>query len=236
MNNFGLGILIQAKDQASAVFQKVERNFDSLSKKSDELASRMQTSSKTFYAGKGLLCLERRVKSLLHRSLPSISGFYTTPLSTLNTCSVFGGKLRSMGKASCRSRAGDRPPEKRRAAGPELSFGRARGRAQRHPLRLRKKTYASSCRTCPGDRRLPPAPDDWRLRKTEFHSRVGRKHDRPTALRGKTCQDKRPPRGTLPKNRASRHSPTLSPLPELRKNVLFRTDYVSGIVADHRDL
>ncbi len=55
MNNFGLGILIQAKDQASAVFQKVERNFDSLSKKSDELASRMQASSKTFYAGMGMM-------------------------------------------------------------------------------------------------------------------------------------------------------------------------------------
>ncbi len=55
MNNFGLGILIQAKDQASAVFQKVEKNFDSLSKKSDELASRMQASSKTFYAGIGMM-------------------------------------------------------------------------------------------------------------------------------------------------------------------------------------
>lgn len=55
MNNYGLGILIQAKDQASAVFQKVERNFDSLSKKSDELASRMQASSKTFYAGIGMM-------------------------------------------------------------------------------------------------------------------------------------------------------------------------------------
>jgi len=55
MNNFGLGILIQAKDQASAVFQKVERNFDSLSKKSDEMASRMQASSKAFYAGIGMM-------------------------------------------------------------------------------------------------------------------------------------------------------------------------------------
>ena len=55
MNNYGLGILIQAKDQASAVFQKVERNFDSLSKKSDEMASRMQASSKMFYAGIGMM-------------------------------------------------------------------------------------------------------------------------------------------------------------------------------------
>ena len=55
MNNFGLGILIQAKDQASAVFQKVENRFDSLSRKSDQLASRMQTSSKAFYAGVGLM-------------------------------------------------------------------------------------------------------------------------------------------------------------------------------------
>jgi len=55
MNNYGLGILIQAKDQASAVFQKVEKNFDSLSKKSDEMASRMQASSKTFYAGVGMM-------------------------------------------------------------------------------------------------------------------------------------------------------------------------------------
>ncbi|HOY63922.1 MAG: Phage-related minor tail protein [bacterium ADurb.Bin236] len=55
MNNYGLGILIQAKDQASAVFQKVERNFDSLSKKSDLLASRMQASSKAFYAGIGMM-------------------------------------------------------------------------------------------------------------------------------------------------------------------------------------
>ena len=55
MNNYGLGILIQAKDQASAVFQKVERNFDSLSKKSDEMASRMQASSKAFYAGIGMM-------------------------------------------------------------------------------------------------------------------------------------------------------------------------------------
>ncbi len=55
MNNFGLGILIQAKDEASAVFQKVERNFDSLSKKSDEMASRMQASSKMFYAGIGMM-------------------------------------------------------------------------------------------------------------------------------------------------------------------------------------
>lgn len=55
MNNYGLGILIQAKDEASAVFQKVERNFDSLSKKSDEMASRMQASSKMFYAGIGMM-------------------------------------------------------------------------------------------------------------------------------------------------------------------------------------
>jgi len=55
MNNYGLGILIQAKDQASAVFQKVEKNFDSLSKKSDELASRMHASSKTFFAGVGMM-------------------------------------------------------------------------------------------------------------------------------------------------------------------------------------
>jgi TP901 family phage tail tape measure protein len=55
MNNYGLGILIQAKDEASATFQKVERNFDSLSKKSDELASRMKASTKTFFAGVGMM-------------------------------------------------------------------------------------------------------------------------------------------------------------------------------------
>jgi len=55
MNNYGLGILIQAKDNASATFQRVEKNFQSLSKKSDQLASRMQASTKTFFAGIGMM-------------------------------------------------------------------------------------------------------------------------------------------------------------------------------------